>query len=83
MQYIYNTSNINVHIYNYCDSIYIYSYSKLGKILYTVNLVIYATKKINFVLLTKILFMLNNIYANQIACQSTCMKSYIFARSYL
>ena len=36
-----------------------------------------------FVLLTIILFLLNNIYANQIRGQSTFMTSFIFASSYL
>ena len=40
-------------------------------------------KLCDFVLLTKILFLLNNIYAIQIPGQSTCMKSFIFASSYL
>ena len=49
------------------------------------NLVIYAAKKIicDFVILTKILFLLNNIYANQIPGQSTSVKSFIFVSSYL
>ena len=50
----------------------------------TVNPVIYAAKKImRFCRLTKNLFLLNNIYANQIPGQSTCVKSFIFASSYL
>ena len=50
-----------------------------------VNPVIYAAKKImRFCrFLTKILFLLNNIYANQIPGQSTCVKSFIFVSSYL
>ena len=37
----------------------------------------------NFVLLTKILFLLNNIYADQISGQSTCMNAQTIPRSYL
>ena len=38
-------------------------------------------KLCNIVVLTKILFLLNNIYANQIPGQSTCVKQFIFASS--
>ena len=58
----------DVHVL--CMHVYIYPH--------TVNPVIYAAKKIyDFVLLSKILFLLNNIYSNQIPGQSTCVKSFI------
>ena len=40
-------------------------------------------KLCDFVVFTKKIFLLNNIYANQIPGQSTCVKSFIFASSYL
>ena len=50
----------------------------------SIRLLILRLRKLcDFVLLSKILFLLNNIYANQIPGQSTCVKSFIFASSYL
>ena len=55
--------------------IYIYVYINAVKPLF-----MQVRKLCDFVVLTK---KFNNIYANQILGQSTCVKSFIFVRSYL
>ena len=42
-----------------------------------IQLFMWLRKLCDFVFLTKNLFLLNNIYANQIPGQSTCVKSFI------
>ena len=55
-----------------------------ASLVYTVNPVIYAAKKImRFCRFGFKKNLLNNIYANQIPGQSTCVKSFIFVSSYL
>ena len=85
------TYNENLCImYIVCNNTAVYVYNSTANMCHFSVILFYITlirlfmrlrKLCDFVVWTKILFLINNICANQIPGQSTCIKKLIFERS--